>query len=85
MLERAVRLSDPRLQSLRTLDGEGLLVHAVMHTSLHCFRTAFKLAWDVAQVLELFPTLDWKRVEKWVQHSSAPRAFWLPCDCCAKN
>jgi hypothetical protein len=80
MLQRTVPLDEPQLEPMHTLGGEGLLLHAAVHTSLHLFSHGLKLAWDVQRVLELFPQLDWNTVERWARISAAPRAFWLPLE-----
>jgi hypothetical protein len=66
------------LESIDTLDPEGLLLHAVVHCSQHCFSHGLRTAWDILAILRQHPELDWSRLARWVSGMRAPRAFWAP-------
>jgi hypothetical protein len=66
------------LESIDTLDPEGLLLHALVHCSQHCFSHGLRAAWDVLAILRERPALDWDRLARWVSVMRAPRAFWVP-------
>jgi hypothetical protein len=66
------------LGSIDTLDPEGLLLHAIVHCSQHCFSHGLRAAWDVLAIARDRPALDWDRLARWVSGMRAPRAFWVP-------
>jgi putative nucleotidyltransferase-like protein/radical SAM family protein/4Fe-4S single cluster protein len=76
MLERARPLAS--CDRMDTLDPEGLLLHAVVHCSQHCYSHGLRAAWDILAVLRGAPDLDWDRVARWVRGMRAPRGFWVP-------
>ena len=76
MLERTRPLAS--CDRLDTLDPEGLLLHAVVHCSQHCYSHGLRAAWDVLAILRSAPDLDWDRIARWVRGMRAPRGFWVP-------
>jgi putative nucleotidyltransferase-like protein/radical SAM family protein/4Fe-4S single cluster protein len=76
MLARARPLAS--LESIDTLDPEGLLLHAVVHCSQHSFSHGLRAAWDILAILRDRPAFDWPRLARWVSSMRAPRAFWVP-------
>lgn len=68
----------PGQASLYTLDAEGFLLHAGMHTTTNLFSLGLKTAWDFLWVLQKFAQLDWDRLTQWVSGSRLPRGFWVP-------
>jgi len=76
MLARARAV--PGTRSLRVLDPEGFVLHALFHCTAHVFAFGLKTAWDVAWTLDATPDLDWDRVERWARGSRLSRAFWTP-------
>jgi hypothetical protein len=76
MLARARRVG--RDHGLHALDGEGLLLHAMVHCAQNCFSHGLRAAWDVLAVLRMEPDLDWDRLAGWVEAMRVPRAFWVP-------
>jgi hypothetical protein len=76
MLGRARPLASA--EALDTLDPEGLLLHALVHCSQHCFSHGLRAAWDVLAILRADPDLDWGRLTRWVGGMRAPRGFWVP-------
>ena len=83
MLTRARPLSD--LGSLSTLDTEGMLLHALVHSSAHVFSHGLRAAWDLVWLLERFPSIDAARLAEWVQRLAMPRSFWVPADVVSKG
>jgi hypothetical protein len=63
------------LGSIDTLDPEGLLLHAIVHCSQHCFSHGLRAAWDVLAIVRDRPALDWDRLARWVSGMRAPRAL----------
>ncbi len=76
MLERARPLSSH--DRLDTFDPEGLLLHAVVHCSQHCYSHGLRAAWDILAVMRDSAELDWDRLARWVRGMRAPRGFWVP-------
>jgi hypothetical protein len=76
MLERARPLTS--VDEVDTLDPEGLLLHAVVHCTQHCFSHGLRAAWDILTILRGCPDLDWERLARWVEGMRAPRGFWVP-------
>ncbi len=76
MLRRARPL--PHLKSLSTLDPEGMILHALVHSSAHVFSHGLRAGWDVAWLLERFPSIDSMRLARWARQTAMPRAFWVP-------
>ena len=70
--------SVPGLDALSTLDPEGMIVHALTHTTAHLFSHGMRAAWDIAWLLERNPPLDAARMLRWVSQLAMPRAFWVP-------
>jgi hypothetical protein len=66
------------LSSLSTLDAEGMLLHAMTHSSAHVFSRGLRAGWDAAWILERFPSIDVERLRDWISRCSMPRAFWVP-------
>jgi Uncharacterised nucleotidyltransferase len=76
MLARARPLA--AADGIDTLDPEGLLLHAMVHCSQHCFSHGLRAAWDVLAVLRMAPDPDWDRLARWIARMRAPRGFWVP-------
>jgi hypothetical protein len=65
----------PGLSRLATLDGEGVLLHAVVHCTSHLFSHGVKAGWDVCECLK-DGQIDWELLGHWVARLAAPRSFW---------
>ena len=76
MLQHRSAIAD--MEPLYALSGEGLILHAGMHSASHLFSYGLKTAWDLLWISRRFPELDWDRVSGWVKSSRLPRAFWAP-------
>jgi organic radical activating enzyme len=83
MLGRARSLPD--FNSLSTLDTEGMILHALVHTSAHVFSHGLRAAWDVVWLLERFPSVDAALLLKWVKQLEMPRSFWVPANVMSKG
>lgn len=83
MLSRARPLPD--LDSLSTLDTEGLILHALVHTSAHVFSHGLRAAWDIVWLLERFGSPDAGVLSKWVRQLEMPRSFWVPAHVVSRN
>ncbi len=83
MLSRARPLAD--LSSLSTLDTEGMILHALVHTSAHLFSHGLRAAWDIAWLMERFPSIDAERLKQWVMQLEMPRSFWVPAHVISKG
>ena len=83
MLERAVRVEG--LPSISTLDLEGMILHALTHSSAHIYSHGIRAAWDVAWLRERYPALDVARLLSWVDELAMPRSFWVPARALAKS
>jgi len=66
------------LDSLSTLDPQGMLLHALVHSTAHLFSLGLRAAWDAAWILRTFPNADLSQLHGWVNESRMPRAFWVP-------
>ena len=66
------------LDSLSTLDPQGMLLHALVHSTAHLFSRGLRAAWDAAWILRTFPNADLSMIGGWVNESRMPRAFWVP-------
>ena len=66
------------LDALFTFEAEGLMLHAAAHTSRHLYTRGLKTAWDLLWLCRKFPSIDWERLARWVEMSSAPRSIWVP-------
>lgn len=75
----------PGLKSLVTLDPEGMMLHALTHSSAHLFSHGMRAAWDIAWLLERFPSIDVERLRGWVAQLAMPRAFWVPARALAQG
>lgn len=76
MLSRTQPLS--AFGSLRTLDSEGMMLHAMMHCASHVFAYGLRTAWDVARLIEQNPALDVGRLKAWIDSCAMPTGFYLP-------
>jgi hypothetical protein len=83
MLRRAQPLE--WAEGFDTLDGEGLLLHALVHCSQGCFSHGLRAAWDVLAILRGDPAIDWDRLARWVRGMRAPRGFWVPAAVLARE
>jgi hypothetical protein len=83
MISRARALPDSG--SLFTLDTEGMILHALVHTSAHVFSHGLRAAWDVMWLLERFPSIDASLLLKWVKQLAMPRSFWVPARLISKG
>jgi molybdenum cofactor biosynthesis enzyme MoaA len=84
MLQRSWAV--PGFSALDTLDPEGMILHAVTHSTTHLFGQGHKLAWDVHHLLQTAGRpLDWSRLQAWVEACAVPRAFWVPCAVVARE
>ena len=64
--------------SLFTLDAEGMLFHAMMHSTAHLFSRGMRAAWDAASIMEQQRDIDGERLTSWVRQCAMPRGFWVP-------
>jgi len=70
----------PGYAALDTLDPEGMVLHAIVHTTTHLFGHGQKVGWDVEHLLaSAGRPIDWQRLRHWVEACRVPRAFWVPC------
>lgn len=76
MLDAAVPL--PALPSLSTLSPEGMILHALVHSTAHLFSVGMRAAWDCAWLIERYGSPDSDRLLKWVDALAMPRSFWVP-------
>lgn len=76
MLSRTQPLS--AFGSLRTLDPEGMMVHALMHFASHVFGYGLRTAWDVAWLIGRNPSLDLEQITAWVDGCAMPGGFYVP-------
>jgi hypothetical protein len=76
MLRRTRPLAS--VEGIDTLDPEGLLLHAAVHCSQHCFSHGLRVAWDILAILRASADLDWDRLARWARGMRAPRGFWVP-------
>lgn len=83
MLGRTKPLSD--LPALSTLDTEGMILHALVHSSAHVFSYGLRAAWDVVWLLERFSSIDGVVLGKWVRQLAMPRSFWVPAQVVFKS
>ena len=83
MLSRAVEVD--RLPALSTLDLEGMLLHALTHSTAHIFSHGMRAAWDAAWLLERKPALDVSRLLAWIDELAMPRSFWVPARALSKS
>jgi hypothetical protein len=83
MLARARPLPD--LAALSTLDTEGMILHSLVHASAHVFSHGLRAGWDVAWLLERFPSIDATRLAGWVTQLEMPRSFWVPANVISKG
>ena len=82
MLQRSVPVSG--LPAIATLDAEGMLLHAMTHSSAHLFAHGMRAAWDAAWIFERNPRLDVARLSEWVDSLAMPRSFWVPARAISK-
>ena len=68
----------PQYESLSSLDTEGMILHALMHSASHMFGYGLKAAWDVAWLLERHPHVDEERMRRWIEQCAMPAGFYLP-------
>ena len=73
------------LPRIATLDREGMVLHALTHSTAHIFSHGMRAAWDVAWLLERGPALDISRLRSWVERLAMPRAFWVPARALSKS
>ena len=66
------------LPALATLDPEGMILHALVHSTAHLYSYGLRAAWDCAWILERFSELDVDRLAGWVESLAMPRSFWVP-------
>ncbi|MEO8577611.1 MAG: nucleotidyltransferase family protein [Gemmatimonadales bacterium] len=66
------------LPSISTLDPEGMMLHALVHSTAHLYSYGLRAAWDCAWLLERFPAVDINRLLEWVGSLAMPRSFWVP-------
>ncbi|MEB3306900.1 MAG: nucleotidyltransferase family protein [Cyanobacteriota bacterium] len=84
MLQRSWAV--PGFSALATLDHEGMILHAVAHSTTHLFGQGQKLAWDLDHLLLTAERpIDWSRLQAWVEACRVPRAFWVPCAVVARE
>ena len=76
MLERMRDVA--HLPALATLDPEGMILHALVHSTAHLYSYGLRAGWDCAWILERFPNIDVDRLVEWVESLAMPRSFWLP-------
>ena len=73
------------LPSLGTLDAEGMLLHALTHSTAHLFSHGIRAAWDATWLMERNPELDASRMLAWIEQLAMPRSFWVPARVLARN
>lgn len=83
MLSRARPL--PNLGALSTLDAEGMVLHALVHTSAHIFSHGLRAAWDIVWLQQRFPSIDAAVLLRWVKQLEMPRSFWVPARVVSKS
>lgn len=76
MLDAAVPLSS--MPSLSTLSLEGMMLHALVHSTAHLFSHGMRAAWDCAWLTERYGAPDGERLLGWVRGLAMPRSFWVP-------
>jgi len=76
MLEFARPLAG--IPSLATLDDEGMILHAGVHSTAHLFSHGIRGAWDISWLMERGDGLDVERLLRWIDRLSMPRSFWVP-------
>lgn len=76
MLDCAERL--PHYRSLSTLDIEGTMLHAMMHSASHLFGCGLKTAWDIAWALDHKCDIDVARLKRWIESCAMPAGFYVP-------
>ena len=72
------------LPSLATLDGEGMMLHAMVHSTAHLYSHGMRAAWDAAWLLDRSPSLDVNRMRDWISRLAMPRSFWVPARALAR-
>jgi hypothetical protein len=76
MLDAAKPLAS--LPSLSTLSVEGMILHALVHSTAHLFSHGMRAAWDCAWLIERYGAPDSGRLLEWVHSLAMPRSFWVP-------
>ena len=67
-----------QLPSLATLDAEGMILHALVHSTAHVFSRGLRAAWDSAWLIERTGELETERLLRWIEALAMPRSFWVP-------
>ncbi len=75
----------PELPGLATLDAEGMLLHALTHSTAHLYALGLRAAWDARWLLDRSKSLDVERLGRWIDQLEMPRAFWVPARALAKG
>jgi hypothetical protein len=70
--------SSERFPSLATLDAEGMLLHAFMHSASHLFSCGLRTAWDVSWIIERADGIDYDRLTRWARNTAMSAGFYLP-------
>jgi hypothetical protein len=73
------------LPSIETLDAEGMLLHALTHSTAHLFSHGMRAAWDATWLMERNPALDVSRMLAWIEQLAMPRSFWVPARVLARS
>ncbi len=75
----------PGLPGLATLDAEGMLLHALTHSTAHLFSLGLRAAWDARWLLDRNQSLEVERLASWIDRLEMPRSFWVPARALAKG
>ena len=78
MLRGARAVEDAELHGLRVLAPEAFLLHSALHCSKHLWTHGLKVAYDCAWIIERFPDLNWKWLERLAARTGMKRGFWAP-------
>jgi hypothetical protein len=81
----ASRLQVDGLPALSTLDLEGMILHALTHSTAHIYSHGMRAAWDAAWLLERSHAIDAPKLLAWVQGLAMPRSFWVPARVIART
>lgn len=74
----------PGLPSLATLDPEGMLLHAIVHSTAHLFSYGIRAGWDASWITDRYD-VSGDRLRSLVHLTAMPRAFWTPARVIDRN
>ena len=73
------------ISSLSTLEPEGMLLHAIVHSTAHLFSHGIRSAWDACWLTDRFVDISGERLLALVQGCAVPRSFWVPARVIHRN